>query len=110
MYSHLLVASLDLDQPSNGEFTADAALIQIRRCRDHLDGSPPPQGGGEGHYGVLIQHLAYDAALIRLARLLGVECDAEEFDLPEKARTRLEAVLAGRGFPLEEIEERGQLC
>jgi hypothetical protein len=103
MYSRLLVSALDLDEPSDGESTTDAALIQLRRCRDHLDGRPRTQGGEES-YGVLIQHLAYDVALIRLARLSGVECDAEEFDLPEKARTRFEAVLAGRGFPLDEIE------
>ena len=32
----------------------------------------------------LVNHLAYDAALIKLARLLGVVCGAEDYDLPEK--------------------------
>lgn len=108
MYSQLLASALDLDQPSEGEPTTSAALVHLLRCRGQLTGSLWPQRGKEGSYVNLIGHLAYDVALIRLARLLGLECGAEEFDLPEKARARLEGALSTRGIPLDEIEGTGE--
>jgi len=58
-------------------------------------------------YVTVSNHLAYDAALIRLSRLLGVDCGAEEFDQPEKARVRLEGVLSARGISVHEMAESG---
>jgi hypothetical protein len=103
MYSELLVSALDIDQPSDEEPTTSAALSHLLRRRGRLGGSRWPQKGAEARYGTLVDHLAYDAALIKVVRLLGVDCSAEEFDLPERARTRLEAVLTSRGIPLDEI-------
>jgi hypothetical protein len=104
MYSQLLASALDIDQPSEEEPTTSAALSQLLRCRGQLRGGRWPQNGAEARYGTLVDHLAYDAALITVVRLLGVDCRAEEFDPPETARSRLEEVLASRGIPLDEIE------
>jgi len=104
MYSQLLASALDIDQPSDEEPTTGSALSDLLRCRDQLGGSRWPHHKAEGSYVALINNLAYDAALIKLARHLGVECGAEEYDLPAKARARLENVLSSRGVPLDEIE------
>jgi hypothetical protein len=52
-----------------------------------------------------VDQLSYDVALIELVRLLGVECDALEFDRPDKARARLERVLTARGIRLEDLDD-----
>ena len=101
---HLVSDELDGDQPVDGEPTAGAALSHLLRCRSQLGVSRESQQKGEGSYVTLANHLAYDAALIQLARLLGVQCSADEYDFPEKARSRLEAFLRGQGIPLDEIE------
>ena len=98
------MGSADVSMSFDGEPTTSTTLVHLLRCRGQLGRSLWPQSGREGYYVILIDHLAYDAALIRLARLLGVECGAEEFDLPEKARARLEGTLSTRGIPLDEIE------
>ena len=104
MYSQLLDSALAIDQASDEEPTTSAVLSHLRQCQARLGGTGWSQNGAEARYDRLVDHLAYDAALINLAWLLGVDCGPEEFDLPEKARARLEEVLAGRGFPLHEIE------
>jgi hypothetical protein len=104
MYSQLLASALDIDWHSDEERTSGAALSDLLRCRGRLGGNQWSQSGEDGRYGALANHLAYDAALIKLARLLGVACGAEEYDLPEKARARLERALTIRGIPLDEIE------
>jgi hypothetical protein len=104
MYSQLLASALDIDQPSDEEPTTSAALIDVLRSRVRLGESEGAKDGAQARYGTLVDHLTYDAALIKLARLLGVDCGPEEFDLPEKARARLEEVLSDRGIPVDEIE------
>jgi hypothetical protein len=103
MYSQLLASALDIDLTSDEEPTTSAALSHVLRCRGRLGGSQWSQNGAEARYSTLVDHLAYDAALIKLVRLLGVDCGAEEFDLPEQARTRLERVLTSRGISLDDI-------
>jgi len=103
MYSEILGSALDADQASEDEPTTSAALINLLLCRGRLGTNRWPQHGAEASYGTLVDHLDYDAALIKLVRLLGVDCGAEEFDLPEKARARLEGVLADRGIQVDEI-------
>jgi hypothetical protein len=104
MYSQLLASALDIDRPSDEAPTTGAALSDLLRCRGRIGGNQWSRSGAEGRYGTLVNHLAYDAALIKLARLLGVVCGAEDYDLPEKARARLERDLFNRGIPLDEIE------
>jgi hypothetical protein len=106
MYSQLIGAALDLAQDSDGQPTTSAALANLLRCRVQLGEDPGSDGGLEGVYGSVADHLAYDVALMELARLLGVECDASEFDRPETARARLERILTGRGIRLDDTQEQ----
>ena len=106
MYSQLLASALDIAPPSDGDRASGAALSDLLRCRGRLSGNQSHQNGAEMPYGTLVNHLAYDAALIKLARLLGIVCGAEDYDLPERARARLERDLSVRGIPLDEIDMR----
>jgi hypothetical protein len=104
MYSQLLASALAVDEPSDEEPTTSAALSQLRRSRSRLGGSRQARSATETRYDTLVDHLAYDAALIKLAWLLGVDCGAEDYDMPETARARLEKVLSSRGLVWDEIE------
>ena len=100
MYSELLVLALDRDRPPDEAPTIDEALVRLRQCRVQRAGTDP-RPSTEGELATLIDDLAYDVALICLARLVGVECGAEEFDLPEKGRARLERALCVRGIDVD---------
>lgn len=104
MYSDLLLAALAIDEPSEGEPVASSALIDVLRCRRQLQESQWIRAGMERVPDTLTEELAYDVALIKLARLLRIDCDADEFDRPEAGRTRLEVILSARGVSLNEIE------
>ena len=96
MYSQLLAAALDTTTPPDDEPSTGAAWARLLRCRSRV-GVPDAS---------LVDHLAYDVALVELARLLGVECDASEFDRAEPARARLEGALSAQGVRLDDMECR----
>ncbi len=48
----------------------------------------------------LVDHLAYDVALVRFARVLGIATDIESFRLPNLERARLESAVIERGYQL----------
>jgi hypothetical protein len=50
--------------------------------------------------------LAYDVALVRLARSLGTEWDLCRFNQPLRERRTLERALGVRGIPLDNRGER----
>ena len=81
-------------------------MSDLLRCRGQCGEIGGTHTKAEGSHVALVNYLAYDAALIKLTRLLGLDCSAEEYDLdlPEKARARLEKVLSSRGIALDEIE------
>jgi hypothetical protein len=104
MYSQLLLAALEVEESSEGEPTARRTLVDLLRCRRQLEGGEWIHAGIERVPDTLTKQLAYDVTLIKLARILGIECDADEFDRPETGRTRLEAILSTPGVSLNEIE------
>ena len=103
MYSQLVASALELDESTDDESTASAVLIELLHSRNQLRKNQS-QARIDGTSDVLFEQLAYDVALIKMARLSGVECDADEFDRPERGRSRLEAILSSRGVSLDEIE------
>ncbi len=105
MYTQLLAAAVDVTKDPDTEPTTSAALAQVLRCRHQL-GSGGPTGDGEGAYAMVVDSLAYDAALIELARLVGIGCDVESFDPPLVARARLEQELAAAGIRLDDLDEQ----
>ena len=64
MYSQLLHSALDIREPSEAEVTTLAALARVLRCRDQLSGQVKGQEGVGGTHGAVVNHLAYDVALI----------------------------------------------
>jgi len=105
MYSHLLGAALDIVRPPGDEDPTGAALARLLRCRADMSEDRTTGRDGDGTYAALVDNLNYDLALIELARHLGVECDASEFDQPDRARARLEGILSARAIRLDGIGE-----
>lgn len=82
--------------PSNGEALAD--LVQRRQQVLVNQRSRPGEGGAMT---ALIDEVAYDAALIRQAQRLGIDCDPGLFGGAQDERHRLEQALVSRGIPLD---------
>ena len=102
MYTQLLGAALTQERRAGTAVDAGTALDQVRRCRNELSADLPP--GMEQHAVpvVLARQLGYDAALLRLAELEGIETDLNRFDLPGAERSRLEGALRGLGIALDD--------
>ncbi len=99
MYTHLLSAALQGLNSSTDKLTNDEALAELLRCRNRL-------GTGLSHErshratDVVADELAYDTALIELARRVGLECDVGDFDNPGHGRALIERNLGTRGIRL----------
>ena len=96
MYVQLMADALD-DQPGS-EATAGLLLARVNHCRVMLAGRGPGSPGPMVE--TLVDHLAYDVALVRFARVLGIATDIESFRLPNLERARLESAVIERGYQL----------
>ena len=105
MYTALLEAALSEQRQSSAEPTTGEGLAKLLRCRSRLEVGRSSHTGTGWVPTALADQLAYDVALIRFARQLGIACDVSTFDPPQPARTRLEYELADRGVRLEELDE-----
>ena len=56
----------------------------------------------------LANQVAYDLALIDLARCLGLDCDPASFDQPQRRRIELEGELISHGIRLDEPEQQAE--
>jgi len=103
MYARLLDAVLsdDTDPPTSPPTRSPGPLAEVVRLHHvlerHAEGADP----GSALQGVADQ-LAYDAALVRLARRRGIAVDIASFDVPELGRTRLEQALVAKGVRVPE--------
>ncbi|MGA2835145.1 MAG: hypothetical protein ABSF84_00980 [Acidimicrobiales bacterium] len=101
MYAQLLQAVLtDEDASMNGP-RSQGPLAELLRLRHAMEQRSPRVDPGWALQAVADQ-LAYDAALIRLARKRGVPVDIHSFDVPERGRTGLEQALRDKGVHLPE--------
>lgn len=109
MYTQLLGAALEKIASSTEESTTGEALVELLRCRNRLDAGMAREGP---HWATdaIADELAYDIALIELARGFGVECDVSDFDNPRKGRAGLERDLGSRGIRLGVPDEETQPC
>ena len=103
IYTQLLDSALD-EVTTDNELTPSDALAELVRCRNLL-GAGFARTGSNWAPAAVADELAYDIALIGLARSLGVECDVNRFDRPGHERARLESELAARGIHLVESGE-----
>ncbi len=101
MYAQLLEAVLsDEGDPSAAPPTRTSGpLAEVVRLRHVLEKHADRTDPGWALQRVADQ-LAYDAALVRLARRRGVPIDLGSFDVPEYGRARLEEALIDKGVRL----------
>jgi hypothetical protein len=99
MYTRLLGSALDERSLVGPPPTAGQALAELVGARSALaERATPPERGSDPSVAV-VHLLAYDVALVRLARLLSVRVDLEGFDQPQ--RDALEHRLLDRGVRLD---------
>lgn len=106
MYTELLGAAFG-HTGSGEETTAGEALAELLRVSGRLGVASELSRTGTGWAPAAVaDQLAYDVALLRLSRALGIACEPAAFDPPEPERARLEEALASRGVPLGELGRR----
>jgi len=101
LYSDLLDAALQEREQSEGDPSSGEALARLVQYRHEVVWRQQPASDRALTTPALADQMAYDVALIRYARSLGIDCDPEGFGSPRDERQRLERVLASRGIPLE---------
>jgi hypothetical protein len=85
--------------------TVAEAMAELLECRNRL-GSMTTSGRGEDWTAdALADQVAFDVALIELARSAGIECDPAAFEQPDRSRTELIRTLMARGLRLDESVE-----
>jgi hypothetical protein len=103
MYAQLIGAALERVEPGETR-TAGEVLSELIRCRSQLE---PSRSGDRSLSWVpeaVANQLAYDVALVELARCHGIDCDPLAFDQPPAERSRLENALAARGVQVVELD------
>ncbi len=101
IYADLLNVALDQALPPDGARTTYDALTRLVACRRRLDVDASPHTSMNWAPDAIADQLAYDIALIELARHLGIDVDLGGFDHSHAERTRLEHVLESKGLRLE---------
>ena len=96
MYTRLMCSALDKLASSSDGATTGQALAELLRCRNRLGARMSLEGSNRAS-AAIADELAYDIALIDLARLYGIECDVSDFDNPIRGRALLERGLGSRG-------------
>jgi len=96
MYVHLLSATLTSDEPRAG---ASGELLAVARTRrdQMLTSTNHTHPSAEQ---CLAYDVNYDAALIALCAVMGIDAAPASFGQPREARARLERALADAGLDL----------
>jgi hypothetical protein len=108
IYTQLLSVALDEARTSNDETchtSTTEALANVAACRSrlHVDAGAPAQP--DWAPGALADQLAYDIALIDLARHFDIDVDLDGFGRSLTERARIEQMLISRGLPLDHGNE-----
>lgn len=111
MYTHLLDAAWK-EHPGTSETgidqTPDGALEQLRLRRHQLVEGLQAGESAEMVPAQLALEVAYDVALMDLARCNGIEAEPGRFEQPLMERERLEQELRARGFGIEPVPDGEQ--
>jgi hypothetical protein len=105
MYTRLLGSALDERHLGGPPPTTGQALAELVGARGALDDRATHPGRGRDPGLAVVHQLAYDVALVQLARLLRVQVDLEGFDQPHRERDALEHRLRDRGVRLDGFGE-----
>lgn len=96
MYTDLMEAALAA-ATSEGPASCDRAVDEVVRCRILLDAKGWPEAGRPGVWPAFAAEMAYDVALVQLARAVEVDCDTRNFGWPGDERQRVESALVSGG-------------
>ncbi|MGA2305475.1 MAG: hypothetical protein ABSH29_14895 [Acidimicrobiales bacterium] len=106
MYTYILEAALrERPQPDARLATGDA-LVVLLECRRYLGSIASSDRSSDWGSTALANQVAYDLALIDLARSVGIFCDSTSFDQPQRRRIELERELSSRGIALDELGQQ----
>ena len=106
MYTYILEAALRERSEPDTPLTTDEAVAIVLDCRRYLGSIASSGWSGDWGSSALSNQVAYDLALIDLARLVGIDCEATSFDQPQRRRIELERELASRGIALGELGQQ----
>jgi hypothetical protein len=101
MYTQLLDAALGQQRPAIDGASEPGAVDEVLRCRRALEEGVPTDGDSDVVPIVLALQVAYDVALLDLARVVGIETDPSRFEQPQLERERLERALGALGIGVE---------
>ncbi len=99
LYCSLLAAALSLRDRA-GQPILSEALGDVVQARGHATMGGRIGRGGSSVADALSDQIAYDVALIRYARCLGISCRPSEFDPPSRGRRIIERWISERGAAL----------
>jgi hypothetical protein len=98
IYSQLLVAALGVGEHDPNAVDRAQLVADLAQWRSRLERRQGPTAPDGGVTAAVADQLAYDLALTALCRHADVPFDVAEFDRPQDARGRLEAVLVEMGL------------
>ena len=104
MYTQLLVAALHERPRPDANMTTDEALSALLDARRHLGPIASSERDTDWSSVALANQVAYDLALLDLAKCVGLDCDPSFFEQPHRRRIELERELISRGIRLEEVD------
>jgi hypothetical protein len=99
MYTQLLEAVLVYEADPATQPRSQGPLADVIRLRHTMERHATRTDPGWALQAVADQ-LAYDAALVRLARKRGIPAGSDAFDIPQQGRTGLESALIALGVNL----------
>ena len=108
MYTQLLDAAYRQHRSTIEGAGEPQALDEVHRCWREMQEGIPPDGDADTVPVLLAREIAYDVALLELARVVGVDTDPSRFEQPQQERERLERAFGALGMRLEAVADGGR--
>jgi hypothetical protein len=103
MYADILQGAFQRRPATGGPPSVHDATWELLRCRRRLASTHPGNRLTGWAARAVAHQVAYDVALIELARCLGIACDPATFDRPVLRRKELDRQLAARGVAVDPV-------
>jgi hypothetical protein len=101
MYADILNRAFGRRLTTASPPTLTEAIKEVLDCRSRLAPTRPLERQLDWAASAVANQVAYDVALIELARSVGIACEPDTFDQPEIRRSELGRELAARGVHLD---------
>ena len=102
MYADILNRAFGRRPTTASPPTVTEAIKEVLDCRSRLAPTRPLERQLDWAASAVANQVAYDVALIDLARSVGIACEPDTFDQPEIRRNELGRELAARGVHLDD--------